>query len=111
MALRTAVLARAHLAPNTSVTLLTVPPGYTYIVKQANIWNEGANAVSVTFMLQDAGPVHFGVLFSQSISVTTPYTWSGFAVAAAGDSLIFQNNGNATVDVWVSGSKLLGNVS
>lgn len=108
MPTRTAVLARFVTSGSpTQTAVVTVPAGFTYIVKQINISNFTAVLQNAVVFPTDATFTFGGRIISQTIPASSILQYIGALVLGPGDQLIYRYDVDG-VYLWVSGTKLAG---
>lgn len=104
--IRSAVIAAAVIPDTTLVTLLTVPSGITYIVKDLMVYNAAAAAQPASvFAVHGNGAA--GYFCNGSINSGATVHVVAYTVLGPGDKLLC-GVGTGNVHVWVSGTRLTG---
>ena len=85
----------------------TVPPGYTYLVKEVLVVANGGAPTTVLVRGLDAGGIAGYLIHGKALAINENVEWDGWMALNPGDKLQVQSVGGLS-SFWVSGTKLPG---
>lgn len=103
---RSTVLAAAHIVNSSQNTLVTCPPGVTYIIKDVHIFIAGSAASVVVLYVQRTADLWIN-LVQESMQAGQVLSRQPYVVMAAGDFLGISSS-VPDCRIWVSGTRLTG---
>lgn len=107
MPTRSTKLASIKPGVATYTTLLTVPDGQTYLVKDVGVANNGGVADTIYVQGLDATGVAGPLIWNTSVPANSAIHWQGWVALNPGDKLlVYSLTGNS--HFWISGTKLPG---
>jgi hypothetical protein len=103
--IRNAAVAAGLIDPSTNSTIYTVPGGNAFIWKNAFLHNNGATTPTVNVWVASASASISMPVASTTLGAGGMFSWSGWTVLNAGDSIIMTGNAGS-VHYWIAGAVL-----